>query len=110
MSDTPKHTPKPWEWEGTQTLWGGNPRAIVIEATVDGDDYGEHYGVIAHHWDDGVAGANRALIKAAPELLEALEKIARIYEDPEPTSMHDLTFRAYDMRCIARAAIAKAKP
>ncbi len=52
----------------------------------------------------------RQLKQTNAELLEALEKIARIYEDPEPTSMNELTFRAYDMRCIARAAIAKAKP
>ena len=52
----------------------------------------------------------RQLKQTNAELMEALEKIARIYEDPEPTSMHELTLRAYDMRCIARAAIAKTKP
>jgi hypothetical protein len=124
MSDTPKHTPKPWEWEGTQTLWGGNPRAIVIEATVDGDDYGEHYGVIAHHWDDGVAGANRALIKAAPELLEALiaqeraDWARRNYESISCDPLHpdrealnlEMIQTMSHAAALRKEAIAKAKP
>jgi hypothetical protein len=41
--------------------------------------------------------------------VEALELIAKLYENPEPPTMHELSARAYDMRCIARGAISKAK-
>ncbi len=51
----------------------------------------------------------RQLERENAELLEALDGIASIYENPEPPTMHDLSARAYDMRCIARAAIAKSK-
>lgn len=46
----------------------------------------------------GIAGA-----------VEALEQIAKLYENPEPPSMHELGQRAYDMRCIARTALANLK-
>jgi hypothetical protein len=32
-----------------------------------------HSPLIEHHWDESVAAKNKALIAAAPELLEALE-------------------------------------
>ena len=35
----------------------------------------------------------------------ALERIALLYENPEPPSMHEISIRAYDMRCIARSAL-----
>jgi uncharacterized coiled-coil DUF342 family protein len=50
-----------------------------------------------------------AALELARELRDALERIASIYENPEPPSMHELSSRAYDMRCIARNAITKAK-
>jgi hypothetical protein len=105
MSENRKHTDGDWQAERSQGA-GGYFEWFVRR---DGDAV-----AIASDITDPETGqpseANAVLMAAAPRLLEALEKIARIYEDPEPTSMHDLTFRAYDMRCIARAAIAKAKP
>ena len=41
----------------------------------------------------------------AEKLRDALEQIARIYENPEPPTMYELSGRAYDMRCIARNVI-----
>jgi len=51
----------------------------------------------------------RQLERENAELLEALEAIARLYENPEPRTMNELSARVSDMRCIARAAITKAK-
>ncbi len=42
----------------------------------------------------------------AERLATALESSAKLYENPEPPSMHELAMRAYDMRCIARMALA----
>jgi len=42
----------------------------------------------------------------AESLASALESSAKLYENPEPPSMHELSMRAYDMRCIARTALA----
>jgi chromosome segregation ATPase len=39
------------------------------------------------------------------ELEGALEQVATIYENPEPPSLNAAIHRAYDMRCIARAAL-----
>lgn len=41
----------------------------------------------------------------ADKLRDALEQIAKLYENPEPSTMHELSGRAYDMRCIARNAL-----
>ncbi len=110
MSDTPKHTTKPWEWEDTQTLWGGgNSQEIVMQATDDGEPHGLHSGVIAHHWDAVTAVANRALIKAAPELLEALELAKRYVECYESTSLGAMDDKQVTLLKI-NTAIKKAKP
>jgi len=41
----------------------------------------------------------------AKMLATALDSSAKLYENPEPPSMHELSMRAYDMRCIARQAL-----
>jgi hypothetical protein len=104
MSDKLKHTPGPWQ---VRTIDGSIGHIETLDGVAVAN--AEIVGTLRQP-NTAERKANAALISAAPELLEALEKIARIYEDPEPTSMNELTFRAYDMRCIARAAIAKAKP
>jgi hypothetical protein len=43
------------------------------------------------------------------DLLEALERILQIYEKCKLSTMHELAAGAYDMGCIARAAITKTK-
>lgn len=35
---------------------------------------------------------------------------ALLYENPEPSTMHELSGRAYDMRCIARNALLEQQP
>ena len=46
----------------------------------------------------------------AEKLRDALEQIAKLYENPEPPTMHELSGRAYDMRCIARNALLPEQP
>ncbi len=43
--------------------------------------------------------------ECAEKLLKKLDHIAQIYENPEPATLHELSIRAYEMQCIARAAI-----
>jgi hypothetical protein len=110
MSEKAKHTPAPWEWEDTQTLWGGgNPQEIVMQATDDGEPHGLHSGVIAHHLDPATAVANRALIEAAPELLEALDLAKRYVECYESTSLGAIDDKQVTLLKI-NSAIKKAKP
>jgi hypothetical protein len=46
----------------------------------------------------------------AEKLRDALEQIAKIYENPKPPTLHELSDRAYDMRCIARNALLSEQP
>ena len=72
---------------------------LVIDEDPD-DDSGE--------WFNGdQTKANARLIAAAPDLLEALEVISRLY-DYEATSGENSS-RLYDARSIALLAIAKAR-
>jgi hypothetical protein len=49
-------------------------------------------------------------LEDAEKLRDALEQIAEIYENLEPPTMHELSGRAYDMRCIARNALLEQQP
>lgn len=102
-----KHTEGPWEWIGANQLWGGK-RAMeeVLKAADDGKAYGLHSALIEHHWDGEVASANRRLIAAAPELLQALQSINECCE--EDRASRDYASRQTEIRGIARAAINKA--
>ena len=88
------HTPGPWTVGGdTQFM-----NQVEIWPAI-GCAYGVGPEVIA----------NAHLIAAAPDLLEALEKIAVLYEKDIDADNYEQAANAYEMRCIARAAIAKAK-
>jgi hypothetical protein len=111
MSDTPKHTPGPWEWCETKTgLYG--PDYPIIDTDRD-------WGMFLHPTN---LEANARLIAAAPELLEALEALT---SNPH-VNLGDLVYQVRDREGLgwdgpqvtkwsnavqqARAAIAKAKP
>lgn len=64
-------TPGPWEWLGTNALWGGNQE--ILKAADDGKPYGMHTAIIEHHWHQETAAANRAFMESAnPSAILAL--------------------------------------
>ncbi len=88
-----KHTPGPWRYEfETRTI-----RSIPTNywlATIDS-------------WDGAVNNeANAHLIAAAPDLLEALKKVANCSRYPRNES-EEMEFALECLREIARAAISK---
>lgn len=93
---TTTHTPGPWRWEDGDEQMGDNGRFVGADGedvcTFGGGQTGDQY------QGDPPSDADRLLIAAAPELLEAL------------TSMV-LSFKSYPAspaEKFARAAIAKA--
>lgn len=109
-----KHTPGPWKesrakerdntggWD--YAILDGNNK-IIAEAF---ENVGFASGSTVIH-DFRPVEANARLIASAPELLEALDTIAKLYERLETTgttSQHAVAL--YDARCIARTAICKA--
>lgn len=109
MSDT-KHTKGPWMWDGHGLRpINPSPDESRVHTILEVENFA--YGFAIHGrsreaLDATMAedAANRSLIAAAPELLEALRQITHadhsIYDDTK-TAVDDLV-------CIARAAIAKA--
>jgi hypothetical protein len=88
-----KHTPGPWSFQPSESgdvIWIGNEGENA--ACVPG--YADHPGNIA----------DARLIAAAPDMLDALRKIAAIEDLYEGTDWQEIE----EARLIARAAIAKA--
>ena len=95
-----KHTPGPWEIEGTPRQgWdifslGEERRYITSEPMRER--------AISYEPD-------ARLMAAAPELLEALEKIVELNAPGRRYKLHQLGMLVNTMLSIARAAVAKAK-
>ena len=92
---TSKHTPGPWAHHNTPTPFiyvnaGGLPICQIYTSTAHGQSMGEQF-------------ANARLIAAAPELLEALQKML-----PELRGLSIVSDTAAEMLREAEAAIAKA--
>ena len=92
---TAKHTPGPWAYHNTPTPFiyvnaGGLPICQIYTSTAHGQSMGEQF-------------ANARLIAAAPELLEALQKML-----PELRGLSIVSDTAAEMLREAEAAIAKA--
>ena len=118
MSGKPKqmkHTPGPWRWNGMYLLQDcpradgepgkeENPFSTPAGWPIadDGSAGGEYAPTI------DVTGPDAHLIAAAPELLDALERLLLLDYPTDPTGCgdHCTNFCAW---CIARAAIAKAE-
>ena len=92
---TANHTPGPWAHHNTPTPFiyvnaGGLPICQIYTSTAHGQSMGEQF-------------ANARLIAAAPELLEALQKML-----PELRGLSIVSDTAAEMLREAEAAIAKA--
>ena len=100
---TTKHTPGPW-YVGSGTHEGRN---IYSVASVTDDEGFTYQPIVASAEDDGIKcwDANARLIAAAPDLLEALQRIADGQEMSGVFTFADVVLRYQE---IARAAIAKA--
>lgn len=100
---TTKHTPGPW-YVGSGTYEGRN---IYSVASVTDDEGFTYQPIVASAEDDGIKcwDANARLIAAAPDLLEALQRIADGQEMSGVFTFADVVLRYQE---IARAAIARA--
>ena len=88
------HTPGPWEIDGDILLTRADPFETIPFGRVN----------INHAFDEEERQANRDLIEAAPDLLEALENVLRLQECNAYThDEHDA------VQASALSAIAKAK-
>ncbi len=106
MSDI-KHTPGPWEWSnssyyGFTSLWNPQTRqeVLVPGGRNDGDDPIVWMG-------EEMSDADRALIAAAPDLLEALKGLLHAYS-MGPLDCAALYGPDADLRQIERNATARA--
>ncbi len=86
-----KHTPAPWKLEGTTTICNADQTVGIAH-------------ISTYSTEPSEAEANARLIAAAPELLEALQKIVAIHMES-----HNPMQARGDMHEAARAAIAKAE-
>lgn len=93
-----KHTPGPWRF-------GKNSDDVVADTPAGHSEESDHVAYYGGHLvAESICSHNRALVAAAPELLEALQGLLVAYNDPGNTgSTHDDKVEA------ARAAIAKAR-
>jgi hypothetical protein len=93
-----KHTPGPWKADD-------KGKAVFIPLRAHHcEQLGIQVGFVSWE-DDKESLANARLIAAAPELLEALKRIAKIGNQPYGTDYEEID----EAREIARAAIAKAE-
>ena len=91
-----KHTPGPWRWV---KLHGGGARKLMGRGNVP---FAEEYVSLAGN-NMSVSTAN--LIAAAPDLLEALKELTKIF-DHEKQSMYGFASKQIE---AANAAISKAE-
>lgn len=106
-------TPGPWfgmiNGRFADTEWiAENDEAQVSASAPITDNEGVTVAlVVSEKWSDDELDANARLIAAAPELLEALETIAGLYD--HEASSGENSMKLYDARSIALAVIAKAR-
>ena len=98
-----KHTPKPWV-RVADSIKSRTADCVVVRLPELTDCWGDESPEQLERWN-----ADARLIAAAPELLEALEKIVELNAPGRVYELHQLGMLVYTMLSIARAAIAKAK-
>lgn len=96
-----QHTPGPWKVDETGEF---------IETEYPANLRGEYTHICDFRRPMGAEyRANARLIAAAPEMLEALREIHKLWCCPAPKTMRDWSARCDVMTDYARAAIAKAE-
>ena len=73
-----KGTPGPWYWNSDDELFSEKNIEVLV-ACDDDKPYRTNSATIEHHYDPEIKKANKTLIAAAPELLEALDELANGY-------------------------------
>ena len=110
MKET-KHTPGPWISDDLGVITGGADYATSVcetylvkwkDKSTYGKAYSEHPAIKANREE---AEANARLIAAAPELLEALERIIDAYDGPTVNAANAVSGQID----LAKMAIKKAK-
>lgn len=101
-----KGTPGPWHWNSDDGLWSEKNGEVLV-ASDDNKPYGMHSAIIEHHYDPEIKKANKTLIEAAPELLEALRDLLIAAENIGGEHVEGMTHLDETLQA-ARAAIAKA--
>ena len=97
MKRVAAHTPGPW------AILPNTPHFVRAMHPADGM---QPVATVYHFGGDGELAANARLIAAAPELLEALERISTAYDE---TLRHPIAAPLLQAVYAARAAIAKAR-
>ncbi len=95
-----RHTPGPWPWKYT----GDGKRIVIGEGLVEGPGGYEVAEVYSDDCPAEVAEANARLIAAAPDLLEALQRMHQAFNAKAPIPKQE----GDALEAMCRAAIAKA--
>ena len=97
-----EHTPGPWrDW---------NKSCGAVMAPKKKDTWGSRAVALVTHWpSEEERAANARLIAAAPDLLDALEKLVGSCPPLGPWDEEDWGSPSNDAMAVAAAAIAKAK-
>ena len=98
-----KHTPRPWV-RVADSIKSRTADCVVVRLPDQTDRVGDESPEQIERWD-----ADARLIAAAPELLEALEKIVELNGPGRIYKLNELGMLVSTMLSIARAAIEKAK-
>ena len=104
-----KHTPGQWRIGKLDSpIYGSNGECIDNGKMIYSRESSYPIGTIGGH-RDYKTDANARLISAAPDLLEALQEIHKLWLCPQPKRIKDWAARCDVMADYARKAIAKAE-
>ena len=100
-NNTTQHTPGPWTWHdhAPWSVWAGD---VQVAACRVEDDNREVVGYMERNSER--AQANARLIAAAPMLLEALERLTRLYDKSLMTPVNEFAPAWAATRAAIRAA------
>ena len=106
---TTRHTPGPWIWDGnTLRPEQPDPARSAVHSILDADG---GFGFLGSDWRETLPEleADRRVIAAAPELLEALQRLHANMQAQDLESQAQRPTEADYLACMAAAAAAIAK-